>query len=91
MKPVRTYVAIVDGRRRASRKRSTSGRYLVGAKTEKEAKKILQETIGFGSIEILRQAAGRDAEPEMGHREIVRVHPSGTFTPARHANSPLPK
>lgn len=90
MKPVRTYVAIVDGHRRASRKRSTSGRYLVGAKTEKEAKKILQEAIGFGSIEILHEAAGRRTDPEMGYREIVKMLP-GACTPARHAGSPLPK
>lgn len=55
MKLLNKYVCLVDNYRRPSRQRNTKGRYLVCAKTESEAKKILQNKIGFGSIQIYYQ------------------------------------
>ena len=55
MKPLNKYVCLVDNYRRPSRQRNTMGRYLVCAKTEREAKEILQNKIGFGSVQIYYQ------------------------------------
>lgn len=52
MKEVKQYVCLVDAHRRLSRCRNTRGRYRVGAKTEKEAKQILQDFIKFGSVQV---------------------------------------
>ena len=61
MKPVNTYVCYVDAYRNGFifrgiserlYERNTKGRYLVGAKSAKEAKEILQKAIGFGSINV---------------------------------------
>ena len=51
MKQLNKYVCLVDNYRRPSRQRNTKGRYLVCAKTEREAKEILQNKIGFGSVQ----------------------------------------
>lgn len=50
MYPVKQYVCLVDTYRRPSRWRNTRGRYRVGAKNEKEARRLLQKAIGFGSV-----------------------------------------
>ena len=50
MRQVKTFILVVDGHRRPSRRRNTAGTYRVGAKTEKEAIEILRKAIGFGSI-----------------------------------------
>jgi hypothetical protein len=50
-KPIRNYILLVDAHRRPSRTRNTSGRYRVGAKTEKEAIELLRDKIKFGSIQ----------------------------------------
>lgn len=51
MKPVKQAIVLVDAHRRLSRCRNTMGRYRVGAKTEKEAEKLVQQAIGFGSVQ----------------------------------------
>lgn len=48
----RTFVCLVDNYRRPSRRRNTAGRYLVGAKDEKEAKELLQKAVKFGSVQV---------------------------------------
>ncbi len=55
MKLLNKYVCLVDNYRRPSRQRNTKGRYLVCAKTEREAKEILQDKIGFGSVQVYYQ------------------------------------
>lgn len=49
-KRINNYICLVDSYRRPSRKRNTAGRYRVGAKSETEAKRLLQAAIGFGSV-----------------------------------------
>ena len=77
MKTVNTYVCLVDNYRRPSRQRNTAGRYLVGAKTEKEAKKLLQRAIGFGSVQVYYKAfpSGKENRIDipMKYKEIKRV------------------
>lgn len=48
----KTFIAHVDSHRRPSRCHNTKGSYLIGAKNEKQARKLLQAKIGFGSIYI---------------------------------------
>lgn len=45
----KNYIVLVDSYRRSSRCRNTKGRYRVGAKNPKEARKLVQQSIGFGS------------------------------------------
>lgn len=52
MKEIKSYILLVDSYRRPSRQRNTAGRYRVGAKSEKEAIKLLRDKIKFGSIQI---------------------------------------
>ena len=49
MKEIKQAIVLVDNYRRPSRRRNTSGRYRVGAKTEKEAVELVRKVIGFGS------------------------------------------
>lgn len=51
--------------------RQTEGVYYVGAKTSKEAKKILQNKIGFGSICVPKTQA-HDSYPVLKYKEIIR-------------------
>lgn len=59
--PTKTFPCVVDAYRngfvfRAAKdrlyERNTQGRYLVGAKSKKQARQILQKAIGFGSIDV---------------------------------------
>ena len=50
MKEVANYILLVDSHK--PYKRETSGRYRVGAKTEKEAITVLRNQIKFGSIQV---------------------------------------
>lgn len=50
MKELYHYICLVDSHK--NNNRNTKGRYIVCAKTAKEAKKILQNKIGFGSITV---------------------------------------
>lgn len=52
--------------------RNTAGVYLVGAKSPKEAKKILQKAIGFGSITITKHQWLPDNAPSLKHGQIVK-------------------
>lgn len=74
--------------------RNTASRYLVGAKSAKEAKKLLQRAIGFGIIQVYCE----DTNPETMHiakcQECLKESNwnSNTksfecFTPALHANA----
>jgi len=93
MKKVRTAVVLVDAYRRPSRQRNTAGRYKVGAKTEKEAVKLVQKAIGFGSV----QFHYWERIPTLKYKEVLKASPrlqrssSGEwcYEQARHACSPL--
>lgn len=50
MKDVANYILLVDSHK--PYRRETSGRYRVGAKTEKEAITVLRNKIKFGSIQV---------------------------------------
>lgn len=73
MSIIKTYVCLVDQYKRPSRQHNTKGRYYVGAKTEKEAKKILQKVIGFGSIQIYYEATEGGIDPMMGYKEVKKA------------------
>ena len=86
----RNFICLVDQHRRPSRQRSTEGRYRVGAKNEKQARKLPQKAIGFGSIVVYYQDNTdkvSDLVP-LGQCMKERFDPeTGRFdhVPARHA------
>ena len=99
--PTRQYVCLVDTYRRPSRRRNTAGRYQVGARSAKEAKRILQKIIGFGSVIIYYE--DRNPERVLKRGEAVRVQIPGAqivppgvpgisdktlYLPVRHATAP---
>lgn len=84
MKTIHTYVCLVDNYRRPSRQRNTKGRYLVGAKTSEEAKKLLQDAIGFGSVQVYYRATDDNGaiindkvDRKMPYKSVVRVQFEG--------------
>lgn len=48
----RNFICLVDDYRPPAMKRRTAGRYRVGAKNPKQARKLLQAAIGFGSVQV---------------------------------------
>lgn len=73
MKTVNNYILLVDAHRRYERKRNTSGRYRVGAKTEKEAIALLRDKIKFGSIQVYYRCSDTEyPETKVGYKEIVK-------------------
>ena len=87
--PTRQYVCLVDTYRRPSRRRNTAGRYQVGARSAKEAKRILQKMIGFGSVIIYYE--DRNPERVLKRGEAVRVpgiSDKTLYLPVRHATAP---
>lgn len=93
-KPVNNYILLVDNYRRPSRRRNTSGRYRVGAKTEKEAIDLLREKIKFGSIQVYYKCdlesdkqAGRliadykQVVQETGSKETPYLEPTSAIAP----------
>lgn len=85
-----TYLCFVDNYRRPSRQRNTKGAYFVGAKSPKQAKELLQKTIGFGSILV----KGTTTQAQMQYKQLRKRESNGaTFVqkPVRHANAPLAK
>lgn len=100
--PTRQYVCLVDTYRRPSRRRNTAGRYQVGARNKKEAKRFLQKLIGFGSIIVCNEV--QTPELVLNRGEAVQVHnPGASIVPpgvpgvsdrpvylsVRHAAAPL--
>ncbi len=83
-----TYLCFVDNYRRPSRQRNTKGTYFVGAKSSKQAKELLQNAIGFGSILV----KGTTTQAQMAYKQLQKQEFNGaTFVqkPVRHANAPL--
>lgn len=72
MKPLKQYVCLVDNYRRPSRRRNTYGRYRVGAKSEKEAKEILQKFIKFGSVQVYYEDTNPKPELMVGYKEVMK-------------------
>lgn len=54
MKRTRNYILLVDYNTPPRFAHRTKGRYRVGARSEKEAVRLLQKAIGFGSIRVYR-------------------------------------
>lgn len=52
--------------------RNTQGRYYVCAKNPKEAKRILQRTIGFGSITVPKHQYIPENVPDLSYGQIVK-------------------
>lgn len=95
MKETKNYICVVDGHRRSSRQRNTSGRYRVGARSEKEAKELLQKAIGFGSVQVYYEDKKKETMHLAKQGECLKEtgYYGGTVKrmSARHANSPLQK
>lgn len=88
MKEVRQAIVLVDSHRRMERRRNTAGRYRVGAKSEKEAEKFVQEAIGFGSVKFYYWEKPRDGVRQAAYKEVLRDCQEDGYPPARHATSP---
>lgn len=99
--PTKQYICLVDSYRRPSRQRNTAGRYQVGARSVKEAKRTLQKMIGFGSVIVYYE--DRNPERVLKRGEAVRVQIPGAeivppgvpgvsdktlYLPVRHATAP---
>ena len=84
MREVKNAIVLVDAHRSwYRRRRSTAGRYRVGAKTEKEAEILVRKAIGFGSV---RFYYWDDSDSQKVHyKEVVRDF---TYEKARHATDP---
>lgn len=91
MKRIKNYICLVDTHRRASRMRNTAGRYRVGARTEDEAKKLLQKAVGFGSIQVyyVDQNPKTSSLAKQGEcfKEVGYHQGTVKLVPVRHANS----
>ena len=74
-RPTKQYICLVDSYRRPSRKRNTAGRYQVGARDEKEARKFLKDRIGFGSIVVL--CVDETPEKILQRGQTVKIHIPG--------------
>lgn len=89
MKKVNNYILLVDAYRRPSRRRNTSGRYRVGAKTEKEAIELLRDKIKFGSIQVYYKCReDEDVKKTVNYREIVKETAYGIETSIKSAIAP---
>lgn len=97
MKPVKNYILLVDAYRRPSRQRNTVGRYRVGAKTPKEAVKLLRDKIKFGSIQVYYCVDDTNRDPKnrqkIGYKEVVKeicyphyqqIEPISAIAPQKH-------
>lgn len=86
--PTRQFICIVDGYRRPSRQRNTWGRYRVGARSAKEARKILQKRIGFGSVQVYYEDTNPVHILKRGDAVKETFIGNGyTLVPVRHALS----
>lgn len=91
MREVRQAIVLVDGRRPHYGygyklwQRSTSGRYRVGAKTEKEAEELVRKAVGFGSVKFYYWESKDCKKRKVGYKEVVHDF---TYEPARHACCP---
>lgn len=88
----RNFICLVDMHRRPSRQRNTVGRYRVGAKNAKQARKLLQTAIGFGSVQVYYEdntAASSDIVPLSECRKEVFNPKTNRFDqePVRHATA----
>lgn len=72
MKEVRQAVVLVDAYRRPSRRRNTYGRYIVGAKTEKEAEKFVRNAIGFGSVKFYYWKKDDTSDKKAEYKEVLK-------------------
>lgn len=99
MKPIHNYCVIVDHyRARYARRRSTAGRYRVGAKTPEEARQLVKDVIGFGSPVVYFTYPDNDPQ-NVPYKKIVKevfegiVNGNASFKQeeAKHATAPQNK
>lgn len=93
MKLLEKYVCLVDNHRRPSRCRNTQGRYIVCAKSEKEAKELLQKKIGFGSVQVYykidKNSYSYENNLKLNYKDIVKVESDYTFSEAKHSTEKI--
>lgn len=89
----KNYIVLVDSYRRSSRCRNTKGRYRVGAKNPKEARKLVQRAIGFGSAIVYYEDENLLAQYKQVFREEYTAGQKENLgfqlMPVRHANAPI--
>lgn len=89
----KNYIVLVDSYRRSSRCRNTKGRYRVGAKNPKEARKLVQKAIGFGSVLVYYEDKNLLAKYREVFKEEYNPREKDNLgfllVPVRHANDPI--
>lgn len=90
----RNFICLVDAHRRASRQRPTAGRYRVGAKNAKQARKFLQKAIGFGSVLVYYEDGTDKSSDLVPYGQCMKeTYEPGmkryAQTPAKHATAPV--
>lgn len=90
----RNYICLVDAYRRPSMRRNTAGRYRVGAKNPVQARRLLQKTIGFGSVTVLcEDNTGTLSDPvpfgTCMKETIDETARRFVQSPARHSSEPV--
>lgn len=88
MSKFKNYIVLVDYNRKPSMQRNTHGRYIVGAKNEKQAKELTQKRIGFGSVQVYRELE----KIIVPYKSVMLEKTSQTgdtiLTEAKHATAP---
>lgn len=94
----KNYICLVDYYRHSSMYRNTRGRYRVGAKNPKQAKKLLQNAIGFGHVQVYYEDKNLIAKYKEVWREILdnngsvaKINHGFSLHPVRHATDPIDK
>lgn len=92
MKKIKQAIVLVDVHRRPERRRNTAGRYIVSAKSEKEAVELVQKAVGFGSVQFYYWQRD-DSFNFLKYKEIKRMEYDGetnkwSLEEPRHACSP---
>jgi len=88
MKEIKNYIVLVDSHKPARLKHNTSGRYRVGAKSEKEAKQLVQDKIKFGNVQVYYECTNDAPNRIVGYKEVVQEI-SDKHIPARSAIEPV--
>ena len=88
MKEIKNYIVLVDNGKPIQFRHNTAGRYRVGAKSESEAKKLVQDKIKFGNVQVYYQCTGESPDKMIGYKQIYKEM-GGENMPARSAIEPM--
>jgi len=86
VKKVRQAIVLVDTRGPWRFRNNTEGRYRVGAKTEKEAEKLVREAVKFGSVHFYYWDE-TSSNPPVAYRHVV-CESMGTYLEPHASTDP---